>query len=313
MTIKDSMAQQHLTTNPSNDYQHSFEKDLISVPKIIKVSDLSPDRLKIYLSEEIPCPHCDKSFQRKNMVIASKTQKKTTDYHVQYLPGGRRIREEYYLYTRHYFRCPNCDNTIKRIEKIKSNADVLGRRIGLFALILTFIVGTAASYIWGSVQGVGEIIVVPIIWGCISIVLFLFASISLPSAFSKEAVRIEKESSIDLAPSISPLHNADYIEIDEEADSLFADGDLVVEDNLEQSWPLMEFARMKGKMQVGTFTNNSTGEKYKSAVFTDREGNQCMVSFSKKLGELTPAEIVARKNELIVVQRESGMYELCRP
>lgn len=81
---------------------------------------------------------------------------------------------------------------------------------------------------------------------------------------------------------------------------------------IRNSWSLMAFAQMKGKMQVGAFTNSETGEDFKSCIFTDHVGNRCFVAFSSKLGELSPAEISRRKNELQVVELESGNYSLCR-
>lgn len=81
---------------------------------------------------------------------------------------------------------------------------------------------------------------------------------------------------------------------------------------IKNSWGLMAFARMKGKMQVGSFANKETGDTFKSCIFTDAEGNRSFVAFSSKLGELSPAEIAARKNELQVVELESGNYSLCR-
>ena len=81
---------------------------------------------------------------------------------------------------------------------------------------------------------------------------------------------------------------------------------------IKNSWSLMAFAQMKGKMQVGAFTNSETGENFKSCIFTDHVGNRCFVAFSSKLGELSPTEISKRKNELQVVELESGNYSLCR-
>lgn len=81
---------------------------------------------------------------------------------------------------------------------------------------------------------------------------------------------------------------------------------------IRNSWSLMAFAQMKGKMQVGTFTNSETGEIFKSCIFTNNGGDRCFVAFSSKLGELSPAEISHRKNELQVVELESGNYSLCR-
>lgn len=81
---------------------------------------------------------------------------------------------------------------------------------------------------------------------------------------------------------------------------------------IKNSWSLLAFARMKGKMQVGNFVNKETGEAFKSTIFTDTDGNRCFVAFSSKLGELSPSEIVAQKDNLQVVQLESGNYSLCR-
>lgn len=81
---------------------------------------------------------------------------------------------------------------------------------------------------------------------------------------------------------------------------------------IKNSWSLLAFAKMKGKMQVGNFVNSETGEEFKSCVFTNTEGNRCFVAFSSKLGELTPAEISSRKNELQVVELESGNFSLCK-
>lgn len=81
---------------------------------------------------------------------------------------------------------------------------------------------------------------------------------------------------------------------------------------IKNSWSLLAFARMKGKMQVGNFVNKETGDTFKSAIFTDSDGNRCFVAFSSKMGELTPSEIAAQKEKLQVVQLESGNYSLCR-
>lgn len=70
------------------------------------------------------------------------------------------------------------------------------------------------------------------------------------------------------------------------------------------------FAREFGKMQVGEFVNSETQEHFKSCIFT-KDSNKTYVAFSSKLGVLTPKEIVERKNSLIVVQIDSGMYSLC--
>ena len=77
-----------------------------------------------------------------------------------------------------------------------------------------------------------------------------------------------------------------------------------------QKWDLLEFAKLKGKMQVGSFVNTESFEEFKCNIFTDNEGNKCYVSFGAKLGELTPAEIIQRKDHLEVIMLNTGTYIL---
>lgn len=81
---------------------------------------------------------------------------------------------------------------------------------------------------------------------------------------------------------------------------------------IKNSWSLLAFAKMKGKMQVGNFKNSETNKEFKSCIFTDTTGNRCFVAFSSNLGVLTPAEISAQKDKLQVVQLESDNYCLCK-
>lgn len=78
-----------------------------------------------------------------------------------------------------------------------------------------------------------------------------------------------------------------------------------------KTWSLLDFAREFGpKMQVGEFVNSETQETFKNCIFT-KDNTKTFVAFNSKLGVLTPKEIVERKNSLIVVQLDSGMYSLC--
>lgn len=83
---------------------------------------------------------------------------------------------------------------------------------------------------------------------------------------------------------------------------------------IRNSWSLMSFAKSHGKMQVGEFVNKETGEVFKSCIFTNPEDStkKTFVAFSSKLGELTPAEISASKENLQVVELESGNFSLCK-
>ena len=78
------------------------------------------------------------------------------------------------------------------------------------------------------------------------------------------------------------------------------------------SWSLIAFAKLHGaKMQVGEFTNSDTGEQFHSCIFGEGD-KKVFAAFSSKLGELTPREIAAMKDELQVVQLESGNFSLCK-
>lgn len=65
-------------------------------------------------------------------------------------------------------------------------------------------------------------------------------------------------------------------------------------------------------MKVAPFVNKETGDYFKSCAFLGSDGEVTLVAFSSKLGELTPAQIAAQKNDLQVVQLESGSFKLCK-
>ena len=85
----------------------------------------------------------------------------------------------------------------------------------------------------------------------------------------------------------------------------------------------MAFAQSHGRMKVTTpmtHVNSQTGEEFTatSCAFEhptekDDQGRAaiCFVGFSRNLGELSPAEIAARKDDLQVVELDNGRYTLC--
>ena len=81
---------------------------------------------------------------------------------------------------------------------------------------------------------------------------------------------------------------------------------------IKNSWSLISFARTHGRMKVAPFVNKETGECFKSCAFLNSDGEITLVAFSSKLGELTPKQIAAQKDDLQVVQLESGRFKLCR-
>ena len=81
---------------------------------------------------------------------------------------------------------------------------------------------------------------------------------------------------------------------------------------IKNSWSLISFARSHGRMKVAPFVNKETGEAFKSCAFLSSEGEITLVAFSSKLGELTPKQIAAQKDDLQVVQLARASYKLCR-
>lgn len=78
------------------------------------------------------------------------------------------------------------------------------------------------------------------------------------------------------------------------------------------SWSLISFAKEFGpKMEVGKFTDPRDGSEFHSCVFTKGD-TKTFVSFSSKMGELTPRDIAAQKDDLRVVKLDSGNYSLCK-
>ena len=81
---------------------------------------------------------------------------------------------------------------------------------------------------------------------------------------------------------------------------------------IKNSWSLVDFAKAHGQMKVtNELTNSNTGETFKSCAFIDGSAIT-LVGFSSNLGELSPAQIKAQKDELQVVELESGSYKLCK-
>lgn len=88
--------------------------------------------------------------------------------------------------------------------------------------------------------------------------------------------------------------------------------------NIVDSWSLMAFARSHGRMKVVPCTvkndEERRGEKYMSCAFINPNDSTDVtwVGFSRNLGELTPAQIAERKDELQVVKLGSGSFSLCK-
>lgn len=149
--------------------------------------------------------------------------------------------------------------------------------------------------------------------------------ISLHTTFEGHDIHIEKDfyHSYDQTLMFNEIIEPYTKEVMEIINNSLDEEDSIEESNIKENdveekpkpkiiktWSLLDFAREFGKMQVGEFINSETQETFKSCIFT-KDNTKTYVAFSSKLGVLTPKEIVERKNSLIVVQLDSGMYSLC--
>lgn len=89
------------------------------------------------------------------------------------------------------------------------------------------------------------------------------------------------------------------------------------ESSVNKIWTFMDFARKMGQPKRAILTNSETGKEFAALMFptpqTLGDGttrDYTMVAFSSELGELSAKEIRARKDELCIVQLESGNYYL---
>lgn len=65
-------------------------------------------------------------------------------------------------------------------------------------------------------------------------------------------------------------------------------------------WLLSNFiSQYNYTMQVGEF-QKFIGKPYHQCIFTKKDGTQLFVKFSPQLGELSPEEIIKRKDELVI-------------
>lgn len=90
---------------------------------------------------------------------------------------------------------------------------------------------------------------------------------------------------------------------------------------IKNSWSLVDFAKSHGSMKVtNEMTNSQTGEIFKSCAFVGAGGAVTLVGFSSKLegintsadSKVIAKQIAAQKENLQVVELESGNFKLCK-
>ena len=79
-------------------------------------------------------------------------------------------------------------------------------------------------------------------------------------------------------------------------------------DNIVQSWSFNQFEQEYGKMQVGEFVDDATGEHTKKCIFTKAEGASTLVAFHYNTGNLSYAEIACMRSDLKVVKLDTEAF-----
>lgn len=84
---------------------------------------------------------------------------------------------------------------------------------------------------------------------------------------------------------------------------------------IKQGWSLKEFVQAMGKPKLATLTNSETNEEFKALMFPTPQGERSntLVAFSSKIEESDHNSkfISEHKDELRIVELESGNYSLC--
>lgn len=85
---------------------------------------------------------------------------------------------------------------------------------------------------------------------------------------------------------------------------------------IKKSWSLVDFVKSHGgKLAFApNMVNKTTGETFDTCVLPDypSAGNSTFVGFSSNLGALSMGEIARMKNDLQVVELETGSYKICK-
>ena len=79
--------------------------------------------------------------------------------------------------------------------------------------------------------------------------------------------------------------------------------------HLDQRVPLMEFAKMHGKLKIGVFNNSDTGESYKAPLFVMEDSKKVFCGFvGFNEDEQTPTFISQNKSDIFVDVTKNGKY-----
>lgn len=138
------------------------------------------------------------------------------------------------------------------------------------SIVLIAIAGERGHHFWEPF--IGWLVTIPLILGCVVYLIWRY---------------YHRSGTIDYNVADTDDVSTDNVEVIEQS-SLFV-----------QSWSLLDFARKCGpKMQVRSYINSLTGKPFKLCIFIDNSSKETSVRFLSQLGELTPSEISARKENL---------------
>lgn len=94
--------------------------------------------------------------------------------------------------------------------------------------------------------------------------------------------------------------------VDEEEEEYSNNTEVESKDILEnniifvEKWELLKFAKMFSKASVATVSHKDTGKEQRAFILKKEDGRSVFVNFFSDLGELTPQEIVDKKEELYI-------------
>lgn len=86
---------------------------------------------------------------------------------------------------------------------------------------------------------------------------------------------------------------------------------------IKNSWSFFGFAQSHGKPKLTKakeYVNKETGEAFTArsvAFVNDATGNVCFAGFSRKIGDMSAAEIAKSVDSLQVVEMENGNFVVC--
>ncbi|MCR5140754.1 MAG: hypothetical protein K6B45_11415 [Bacteroidaceae bacterium] len=142
----------------------------------------------------------------------------------------------------------------------------------------------------------------------ITVPLVLYIFVTLYRNKRQKGDVVQKQSKVD-AP------NADGKTAIEEVNKVFEKtastlGIDIEGGKLQYEWPLLDFIKSYGKLQIGEALNKETGKIYHCCIFTNEKGKKIIANFYSKMGELSASQISEKQHNLKVGVLDTGGFIL---